>query len=882
MTLSIEEFSTLHRIQIVPLVLKGKDYIYTSDFIEGSKNPKYNNWKTNSIIYHDYMNKEYIRNLYKKYVDENEGTELVWAMDTRQMHVIDIDDKKYLDDERIQQMMKEGMYFYSLRRRLPKILIRSDNENVKYFKKDNNKYFEDGDLEVQSGQWTYVKMKEVVINSMTDLFDNVKKMRNVFELFKSFEFKLQDEYVKEKRNEERMKRREEKNEERMKRREEKNEEIMKMKKEEKQNHLEKKKQEKKEKMEELFKEDEIDLNQDIITKERIEKLVDEIEDEEAKGYNTWNTFRFCLKGFCEEKGDDEWGRKTFHIFSKKCPTKYNKNEVDREWDRDNFGEYYVGYFINLTIKYDLNIFREEESKIIKIVNNQMEDKNMKEFVSIFMRYITEEDKMELYKECKTLNTFIRKLLKKTIDKIDTESVECKTMFSFSIYHIFKYFVFDYELTKKIIQLQCFKIQHPEGYGIYTIDKGLEYITMNSLRHIRYYNDEDDNGQFVYKWQNDNRIRIYDTYSFNPSTKCHSNKMFNTYNGLRAEKFNYIDTELVVPPPTYQNQEHLVCPIEIIQEYILTKLCGGHLEFKEYFLNYLSHLVQKPHIKTQINIILKGVEGSGKGQFMNFFGNGILGNEYYLSTADSDRILAKFNSYIERIILINWDEVSGKTTFDKTDDIKKFITDDSLCCESKGKEMRISKNYVNFISTTNNDAPYTIGSRDRRYVGVESKVDRMTNEEGIYYSELLHIDNVNVVKSFYDYLMNRDISKVNLRTRVETDFYLECKKSSLSTSIQYLGYMINNEIDDVFYFPINESGFMTIKKQKLYEKYKNWMQTYNRRSIEVSFETFCKQIKKEIIHITNGGRDRKDGDKQTYTFRETELKQELKEKGIEFD
>lgn len=850
--MKIEEYAILHNINLVPVCLRMekredgkivKHFIPTSKFINeyiNGETTKTNDWIMNKKIYQDYMEKESIRSQYEKQKEKQE-IELLWAMDTSKYYQIDIDDPKYMEEERTKKILEEGIWYKSSTKRLPKVICKP----LKKTTKKNIKY-EDGLIEMQCGLWSFIKMGEEVYNTEEEIYENERKMEKTFEMF--IENYITREMYKKKEM----------------------------------------RDEKKEKSQCVFMNNVID-NTDIgnenkiITKERIERLIEEIGEEEADSYNTWNKFRFCLKGYCMDNKCNEWGREMFHRFSKKCEKKYKKDQCDVDWDRDNKGEYYIGYFINLDNTYKSNIFRKEKKKIISVKNDEYVNELLNELVGHLMGYLDEEEEEELLK-IRGRKVFLVELIEKTIDKINVKDKKYKTMLKYNIIPLFTYFIFSYKMTKKLLELQWFKIGGSELYGQYVNDK-LERLNINTIKHIRYYDDEETNGSFATRWMYDNTIRYYNGYVFNPKTKENINNCFNTFIGFRGEWLEYDGKEeedekriLKEYRELKKDTEECKNVEEIVNKYILEKICGGDERFYEYFLNYLAHIIQKPHIKTRVNVILKGIQGTGKGQFFNFFGNGIMGELYYISTASAERILGKFNEHIETKILINWDETSTKSTFENNDDIKKLITDSGMCTEGKGKDLRLTENYINFISTTNEDCPYNVQVNDRRYTGVESFAKRMNDKEARYYSRLFNINNVMLIKRYYKFLMERDIKDIMLDyTRVETNFYKQCKDIGLSPVIRYLGDMV---IDmEWFYFHKKEDGDIEITKQELFRRYNTWKDEYSKTTRPISYNTFCRMLNK--LESLKEGRKTKQGgfDALTYIFKEENLKQELIKMGL---
>ena len=88
------------------------------------------------------------------------------AIDTTKFYHIDVDDGEYVD--KVSDLMKTCPYFLSSTKKLPHIIFESNNKYDKMKCETNFKFNKNGiffnPIELLSGQWSYVKKNEIVIN----------------------------------------------------------------------------------------------------------------------------------------------------------------------------------------------------------------------------------------------------------------------------------------------------------------------------------------------------------------------------------------------------------------------------------------------------------------------------------------------------------------------------------------------------------------------------------------------------------------------------------------------------------------------------------------------------------------------------------------------
>ena len=196
-------------------------------------------------------------------------------------------------------------------------------------------------------------------------------------------------------------------------------------------------------------------------------------------------------------------------------------------------------------------------------------------------------------------------------------------------------------------------------------------------------------------------------------------------------------------------------IEPIVRHISDVLTSGNQTHTNWILDYLANIVQRPHKKTQIAILLYGMQGVGKGIIFEFFRKYVLGEKITFNTSNPGRdLFDKFGNGFVNKIFVQVDELKDMQKY--SDDIKDIITRPKVCYQGKGKDGSVVDDFTNLVFTTNNARTLPLTCDNRRFVFFQCTNAHRGDKK--YFNELgAHLDNPEVARGFYEHLMSRDLS-----------------------------------------------------------------------------------------------------------------------------
>lgn len=213
---------------------------------------------------------------------------------------------------------------------------------------------------------------------------------------------------------------------------------------------------------------------------------------------------------------------------------------------------------------------------------------------------------------------------------------------------------------------------------------------------------------------------------------------------------------------------------IYLDHLLYVICAGDRIVFKYLLQWMAHLFQRPDVKPNVAIVLKSVEGTGKGAMADPLLNilGIHGNK----TNGANAIAGRFNSVMGGRLLIVADEVdlTRKDVFDK---LKSIITEPTVNLERKGLEIEPIANYCRLIFASNHIKVLNAGIRERRYLVLEPSDAKAQDAD--YFTELWSWIRDGGSAKLLHYLLHVDISDFNAYKCPQTKALIGEKLDNLS-------------------------------------------------------------------------------------------------------
>jgi hypothetical protein len=376
--------------------------------------------------------------------------------------------------------------------------------------------------------------------------------------------------------------------------------------------------------------------------------------------------------------------------------------------------------------------------------------------------------------------FIIKPFKNAIDTkelilLDTDDFNIKT-FNLSQSYDYKKYYFE-KYFAKILSPTMFVETKKNDYVLYKrSDFGVAF------QHLHYWEYDKKVGEvikkpFILKWLSDEDIRFYNNVDYYPCMNP-PEKSFNLWNDFPIKSI-----------PLDKDAD-----TSLLHFHLKTLLKEDEIDY-EWFLNWLAHIVQFPHKKTEVAVVLYDKQfGTGKSMIAEDFLKKIIGVNKMIITCKTDKVFGKFTNTQGKLLCV-LNEASGKETFELNEVIKESITGTTIEMEKKGIDSIQISDYLNYIITTNNLNCIKLEEGDRRFMVFNTSSKMKGDVE--YFNKLasaLHDDVI--MRKFYEELMNRDLSKFNpSRDRQNNKIMDIMKEHNVDVVLEFITYW-KQEADDV--------------------------------------------------------------------------------------
>jgi hypothetical protein len=301
-----------------------------------------------------------------------------------------------------------------------------------------------------------------------------------------------------------------------------------------------------------------------------------------------------------------------------------------------------------------------------------------------------------------------------------------------------------EYKKSYIEKHILHIQSPSMYVLLNtngdvISKFNQSKLMESYGHFNACDNDRDRSFLLDHWIHDKSKRSYLKYEYNPPPLVSPEYVFNSWNKWAINHLSYKSAD--------------------------TSRIYNHIRFmsglsntdavNEYLLNWFAWVVQFPALKTMVCLIFFGKQRSGKSCIAENLLSKIMGKEKTMIAGSVDKIFGKFSDTSgKHLVVLN--EANGKETKNIHEIIKDAISRETVNVEHKGIDAYEQSDYVNYIITTNNIGCVDIPSDDSRFMPIAVNNELIGNID--YFNKLrADMDNDDVMGSFYDDLMKRDLT-----------------------------------------------------------------------------------------------------------------------------
>lgn len=150
----------------------------------------------------------------------------------------------------------------------------------------------------------------------------------------------------------------------------------------------------------------------------------------------------------------------------------------------------------------------------------------------------------------------------------------------------------------------------------------------------------------------------------------------------------------------------------LRDHIRLTLCNGDDGQFQWFMTWLSHMLQFPGLKPTVAVVIRGKKGTGKSIIFDNIQRLMSG--YFFKAADGKRALSNFNAQYETTLLLVMEEAFWAGDKAKEAVLKDLITSPWIPIERKGIDTYMARNFMRIAMISNDQWVVPATADERRF------------------------------------------------------------------------------------------------------------------------------------------------------------------------
>lgn len=264
-------------------------------------------------------------------------------------------------------------------------------------------------------------------------------------------------------------------------------------------------------------------------------------------------------------------------------------------------------------------------------------------------------------------------------------------------------------------------------------------------------------------------------------------------------------------------EPLMANVQPFLNHLRNVWCNSNAELYEYALNWFAYLIQKPGNPQKTALIIRGARGCGKSSIIEYFGEWIIGREYFY-TAYIDALKDKYDYEIDKSILIlihGMGQIISPEFLETR--FRKLITAETFRYRTKGVPAYIARNAIHLIFISDIQAPLPLPPDNRKFC-VFLCAPITASEHQSYFANLFQaLKTEESANAIFTYFARRDISSFDITNIPTIPAKPEAPIGNLSAPLQF----INDFLSCMIVPWVDENKEYTIESNEFFVAFCDW-------------------------------------------------------------
>lgn len=144
------------------------------------------------------------------------------------------------------------------------------------------------------------------------------------------------------------------------------------------------------------------------------------------------------------------------------------------------------------------------------------------------------------------------------------------------------------------------------------------------------------------------------------------------------------------------------------------------------MRWMAFGIQNPAKPTEIAIVLRGEQGTGKGIFARAYGS--LFAPYFYHASSPEEVVGRFNGHLAEVLALFLDEAFFAGDRAHTGALKRIITEPTISIERKFRDRVETPNRLKIIVASNENWLIPAGMSERRFFVLDVAPDKMQDKK----------------------------------------------------------------------------------------------------------------------------------------------------------
>lgn len=249
-------------------------------------------------------------------------------------------------------------------------------------------------------------------------------------------------------------------------------------------------------------------------------------------------------------------------------------------------------------------------------------------------------------------------------------------------------------------------------------------------------------------------------------------------------------------------------------------CRGNEEHYKYLITWFAHLIQYPHLKPGVALVIKGGKGTGKSTIFEGIFERLLGSMYSKIDKGS-QVTGKFNAHQRAKLLLVLEEAIWAGDKQAEGALKSMITEKRTMYEPKGVDAFEEDSYVRLAFVSNEKRAVPASADERRFFCLHVSDEKKTNHD--YFGDLWDEINDGGLEAFMHYLETFKFNPKDVMSPPQTSALFEDMYEGFSIFEKWAYDLLHLGNEDAEELVADVSWNSKVTTSDLFEHYQKWIE-----------------------------------------------------------